>query len=199
MAVAGLGSFLLSVLQHWVSLLAGCGATVVLELFRRYWLKREISLKWHSILLLLFVLFACYQAWLHEHSSAEGRAKRIVALEQEKASLQAVFHEKDRRLEDRQREVETLNSRLQEVTVKGMAGIALPTQLPVSRFPTSQRQVPSTDPSSPWIESPKHLEVRMFWTDNSVWHGASAARSGLPSGWRPVSCRLGGATPSTAG
>jgi hypothetical protein len=45
MPVADFGSFLLAVIQHWVYLLTGCGATVIVELFRRYWLKREISLK----------------------------------------------------------------------------------------------------------------------------------------------------------
>lgn len=62
--------------DHTLTLLAGCGATVVLGLFQKYVFKKPLSLKWEITILLAFVFFAGFQAWRDEHQkSTQAEAK----------------------------------------------------------------------------------------------------------------------------
>lgn len=56
-----------ALLDHTVTLLAGCGATVVLGLLQKYAFKKPLSLKWEVSILLGFVFFAGFQAWHDEY------------------------------------------------------------------------------------------------------------------------------------
>lgn len=160
-----LGSFLLSMIQHWLTLLAGCGATVLLDLLRRYWLKREISLKWYSIILLGFVVFACYQAWLDQSKSLQVRIKDVERLRQDKTQLTEAVHQKDLLLLEKDRRIEDLKAKLEakpiEVKVHGGAEPRIePPILVGMRF--TQHRVASDKP-----EMPYGLEV-VVQTDTTI-------------------------------
>jgi hypothetical protein len=66
--------FVQAVLGHLVTILAGCGATVVLELIRRFVLKREFPNRWYLWFLAVFLVFAFFQAWQDEYLSALARS-----------------------------------------------------------------------------------------------------------------------------
>jgi len=72
-----LALYIHAVISHMLTILAGCGATVILELFRRYVLRREFPNRWYFWMLTAFLCFASFQAWLDEHTSAEGRESKI--------------------------------------------------------------------------------------------------------------------------
>jgi hypothetical protein len=61
-----------------LTLLAGCGATVLLDQFRRYakrraWITDDWPDKWWLYILLAFLCFASFQAWEDQHTSNIGR------------------------------------------------------------------------------------------------------------------------------
>jgi hypothetical protein len=65
-----------------VTILAGCGATVLLDQLRRVakrrgWIEDDWPDKWWLYILLTFLLFASFQAWQDEHTSAGGRLEQI--------------------------------------------------------------------------------------------------------------------------
>ena len=80
--MASLGSFIFSVASHWIGLLAGCAVTVLLGLLEKYVLKHPISLRVYSVILGSLLFFACYQAWLDQFTSAAGRLKTNLELQQ---------------------------------------------------------------------------------------------------------------------
>ena len=61
--------FVLAFGSHLFTLLAGCVVTVMLALIEKYALKRKLSVKAEIAILLLFVLFACFQAWQDQYRS----------------------------------------------------------------------------------------------------------------------------------
>ena len=66
------GTFLYSVWDHAFTLAAGCVVTVVINLIEKHLLKdKKLPLKVDVGILLLFVLFACFQAWHDEYKRAE--------------------------------------------------------------------------------------------------------------------------------
>lgn len=77
---AGLGSmykfvpnskpYFSSLLNHIVTLLAGCGATVALGLIQKYALRKPLSIKWEIAILSGFVFFAGFQAWQDQYEKA---------------------------------------------------------------------------------------------------------------------------------
>jgi len=62
--------YFLALADHTFTLLAGCGATVILGLLQKYVFKTPLSLKWEMTILLAFVFFAGFQAWRDEHQKA---------------------------------------------------------------------------------------------------------------------------------
>jgi hypothetical protein len=72
-----------SLFDHIFTLLAGCGATVVLGLIQKYVVKKPLSPKWEITILAAFVFFAGFQAWRDEH--------RILAAEQTKHNPRLEF------------------------------------------------------------------------------------------------------------
>ncbi len=84
--------FVRSVGAHMITLLAGCAATVVLELFRRFVLKRDFPNRWYAWILSGFLCFAFFQAWEEQYTSAESRAHVIYALSADKARLEGELH-----------------------------------------------------------------------------------------------------------
>ena len=63
--------YFLSLLDHTVTLLAGCGATVVLGLIQKYVLRKPLSVKWEITILGAFVFVAGFQAWQDEYRKAK--------------------------------------------------------------------------------------------------------------------------------
>lgn len=64
--------FLLSLLSHWLDFLKGSAVVVVWGLIEKF-SKRQIHVKWYAIFLTVLAFFSCFQAWLDQHTSAEGR------------------------------------------------------------------------------------------------------------------------------
>lgn len=64
-------AYILALVGHTVTLLAGCGATVMLGLIQKYGLKKPLSVKWEIAILGVFVFFAGFQAWQNEHEKVE--------------------------------------------------------------------------------------------------------------------------------
>jgi hypothetical protein len=75
--------FILGILGHFITLLAGCAATVAWSFTEKRILKRPISFKLEIGILLSFLLFACFQTWRDQYTSSEWRGQRILTLEQE--------------------------------------------------------------------------------------------------------------------
>jgi hypothetical protein len=75
--------FVLGILGHFITLLAGCAATVVWSFTEKRILKRPISIKLEIGIFLGFLLFACFQTWRDQYTSSEWRGQKIAELEQE--------------------------------------------------------------------------------------------------------------------
>src|SRR6266487_826909 len=60
---SGLTVFIVAVLSHVLTLLAGCVATVMLGILEKHVLKRPLSVKVEIGVLACFAFFACFQAW----------------------------------------------------------------------------------------------------------------------------------------
>ncbi len=67
----GFWTFLIAVVGHSFTLLAGCTATVMLGMIEKFVLKRPISLKSSLAILLAFVFFSCFQAWHDQYQRAD--------------------------------------------------------------------------------------------------------------------------------
>jgi hypothetical protein len=65
-------TFVGSVGSHTVTLFAGCVFTVVLGLIEKYGFKRRLSVKADIAVLLLFLFFACFQAWQDQYRTAKN-------------------------------------------------------------------------------------------------------------------------------
>jgi len=78
-------TFVVGIFSHFITLLAGCLATVAIAFTEKRILKRPISLKLEIKVLLCFLFFACFQTWRDEFTSSEWRGQRIIELEQEVA------------------------------------------------------------------------------------------------------------------
>ena len=65
--VKDLWTFVVSVGENWVTILAGCMATVMVGLFEKYALKRKLSGRAELFALLCFLFFAAFQAWRVEY------------------------------------------------------------------------------------------------------------------------------------
>jgi hypothetical protein len=63
--------FILSVGDHMFTLAAGCVLTVVIGIIEKYALKRPVSWKVDIVVLLLFVFFACFEAWRDQYRLAQ--------------------------------------------------------------------------------------------------------------------------------
>ena len=88
--------YLVGILSHTLTLLAGCGATVTLGLTQKYLLKKPLPAQWEITIMLSFVFFAGFQTWqdqlkkVHdadsatrlEQSKTQDLEKRLAALEQ---------------------------------------------------------------------------------------------------------------------
>jgi hypothetical protein len=66
--------------DHTVTLLAGCGATVVLGMLQKYVLKKPLSLKWEVMILLAFVFFAGFEAWEDQYQKAAQAEGKLTEL-----------------------------------------------------------------------------------------------------------------------
>jgi hypothetical protein len=64
------GAFIQAVWAHAITLAAGCVVTVMLGIIEKHILKRPVSAKIETAILLVFVFFACFQAWRDEHREA---------------------------------------------------------------------------------------------------------------------------------
>jgi hypothetical protein len=64
-----------ALLDHIFTLLAGCGATVMLGLLQKYVFQQPLSLKWELTILLAFIFCAGFQAWREEHQEATEAQK----------------------------------------------------------------------------------------------------------------------------
>ncbi|HEV2323156.1 MAG TPA: hypothetical protein VGS10_04295 [Terracidiphilus sp.] len=60
---SGAKLYFLTLWEHVSTLLAGCGATVVLGILQKYVFKKPLSLKWELTILAAFIFFATFQAW----------------------------------------------------------------------------------------------------------------------------------------
>ena len=71
-------SFVQAVVVHVVTILAGCAATVALELFRRFKLKgRDFPDRWYLWVLSSFLAFATFQAWQDQYLSNVARREDV--------------------------------------------------------------------------------------------------------------------------
>jgi hypothetical protein len=75
-----------ALLAHTVTLLAGCGATVMVGLLQKYVLKQPLSSRWELTILAAFLFFAAFQAWRDEHDKVQEQAAYLEA-----ANIQSVF------------------------------------------------------------------------------------------------------------
>ena len=74
------GGFLSAVYDHLFTLLAGCVVTVVLNYIEKHTpLKGKITWKTDLAIVLLFVFFACFQAWHDEYTKAEKLQSQLDA------------------------------------------------------------------------------------------------------------------------
>jgi hypothetical protein len=62
--------FVQAVWVHAVTLAAGCIVTVVINLIEKYVIKRTLGWKGDLTVLLIFLFFACFQAWRDEYEKA---------------------------------------------------------------------------------------------------------------------------------
>jgi hypothetical protein len=69
---AQFSTFFGAVGSHLVTLFAGCVATVTLGIFQKYVFKRPLSVKEDVAVFLLFLFFACFQAWRDEHRNTQS-------------------------------------------------------------------------------------------------------------------------------
>ena len=79
-------NFLWALLQHWLTLLEGSCMTVALALLDKFGKGKVALLKsWisshYGVVLLAFMLFGCFQAWLDQYTSAEGRSAECSRLQ----------------------------------------------------------------------------------------------------------------------
>lgn len=81
--------FVRSIGVHMITILAGCAATVILELFRRFVLKKEFPNRWYAWILFVFLGFAAFQAWDEQFTSAEGRGRLIAQMSADKGKEDA--------------------------------------------------------------------------------------------------------------
>jgi hypothetical protein len=65
--------FLQDVWRHWVAIMEGSVATVLLGVYQSFILKKPISKAWYAVVLNGFLLFACFQAWEEQYTSRLGR------------------------------------------------------------------------------------------------------------------------------
>jgi hypothetical protein len=77
--------------DHTFTLLAGCGATVVLGLIEKHLLKKPFSVRGEITVLLMFVFFAAFQAWQDEYRARQKTQTEITELTMPK--LDADFSE----------------------------------------------------------------------------------------------------------
>jgi hypothetical protein len=61
-----LGTFSSAVWAHLFTLLAGCAATVIIGVIGKYFYKK-LTWKHDLVVFILFLFFACFQAWQDEH------------------------------------------------------------------------------------------------------------------------------------
>ena len=80
-------AYISAILGHTVTLLAGCGATVVLGLIQKYILKRPLSVKWELIMFSGFVFFAGFQAWQDQRNSYNAAQEQLHKDEKKLAAL----------------------------------------------------------------------------------------------------------------
>ncbi len=66
-------------MDHFVTLLSGCLATVSLGLFEKFYLKREVSRKTLACILFIIFLFACFQTWEAEYEQVLQLQKEVAA------------------------------------------------------------------------------------------------------------------------
>src|ERR1700733_5152206 len=64
-----LSGYVQAVIAHMLTILAGCAATVILELYRRFYLKRDFPDRWYIWILMCFLCFASFQAWQDQSTS----------------------------------------------------------------------------------------------------------------------------------
>jgi len=91
--------FVRAIGEHMVTLLAGCGATVALDLFRRYYLKKDFPDKWYAWILVGFLSFAIFQAWAEQFTSAEWRGNKLFELSERVARLDSEVTQKTTTIE----------------------------------------------------------------------------------------------------
>jgi hypothetical protein len=89
---------------HLVTILAGCGATVVLDQFRRFavrkkWIVGDWPDGWWLVMILVFGAFASFQSWEDQYTSNKGRTQDLHAQE-----LKTIEARTDRDSEQRARE-----------------------------------------------------------------------------------------------
>lgn len=70
-----------AIVNHTITLLAGCGATVVLGMLEKYIFKKPISFEWELAVLLAFVFFAGFQAWQDQYKKADTEHRARLAAE----------------------------------------------------------------------------------------------------------------------
>lgn len=113
-----------------ITILAGCAATVVLELFRRFLLKREFPNRWYAWILVAFLVFALFQAWEEQYTSAEGRAALISDVAVQNASLERDKNGQAAQIQLLQNQVHTQQETLNEAVVQlGKANAPVPLKI----------------------------------------------------------------------
>jgi len=75
--VPGARSYFSCLLDHTITLLAGCGATVVLGLIEKHILRKPLSPKWEVVILGCFIFFAGFQAWKDQRVRAENAETKV--------------------------------------------------------------------------------------------------------------------------
>ena len=65
--MADFGTFIFSVVDHWFELLSGCALMVLIALFEKYVLKRELSVRLYTVILACLVFWACFLAWKEQN------------------------------------------------------------------------------------------------------------------------------------
>ena len=72
--------FMFAVGDHILTLAAGCVVTILIGLIEKYVVKRQVSWKADIAILLVFLFFACFQAWRDEHRKAINTQAEIERL-----------------------------------------------------------------------------------------------------------------------
>jgi len=74
-------AFILAVLSHWFTLLAGCVVTVVINWVERHLLKGKKIPGWVEVsVLVIFLFFASFQAWRDQYREAAKANERLAEL-----------------------------------------------------------------------------------------------------------------------